>query len=132
MATLVLDDEGTRRAWFKSRIPTAVCVATSAEAIAALTATAQRGEKFSTLFCDRHLGDRRKNGIGDDVIDHIVTNAEYYAGLHVVLHTSDAAGAHYLVRLLDQKGISASACPFGSALLEEAIKGVNSRVRAKV
>jgi hypothetical protein len=132
MATLVLDDENTRRVWFKSRIPNAVCVATSAEAIATLASTAQRGEKFSTLFCDRHLGDRRKNGIGDDVIDHILTNAECYAELQVVVHTSDAAGANYLVRLLEQKGITASACPFGSDLLEEATKEMNSRVRAKV
>lgn len=122
MATLVVDDEDTRRVWFKSRIPNAVCVTTSAEAIATLAATTQRGEKFSTLFCDRHLGDRRKNGIGDDVIDHIVKNAGIYAELHVVLHTSDAAGAHYLVRLLEEAGISASAFAYGSDLLENAVK----------
>ncbi len=122
MATLVLDDEEARRLWFKARIPNAVCVATSAEAIATLAARAQRGEKFTALFCDRHLGDRRKNGTGDDVIDHIVANAELYADLHVVLHTSDAAGAHYLVKCLEQEGISASACPFGSDLLGNAVK----------
>ena len=122
MRTLVLDDDDMRRVWFKSRFPNAVCVRTSAKAIATLAASAHDSDNFSVVFCDRHLGDRRKNGIGDDLIEHIVGNAKLYSGLHVVLHTSDAVGAHYLVKMLEREGIGASACPFGSSLLENVVK----------
>jgi len=127
MNILFLDDNGTRQKWFKSELPSAICVWNSGEAIVEL---GNLNIEWDYVFLDHDLGDEvyvdsTRKDTGAEVARYIAAQ-QPKIGL-VVIHSFNHDGAKEMLHTLRTAKYYTSRAMFGSELFKDIIKNIQTK-----
>lgn len=116
MNVLFLDDNPVRRKMFRSEVPYAKIVETSAECINALCdSLCQDDEDFDFVLLDHDLGgeiyvDSNREDTGMEVVRWIVENKPVIG--KIIVHSHNVPASNRMVRALKNAGYKTSQIPF--------------------